>query len=478
MRSRTVPRWSIAVSWLLALGVCSTLAACSKEPRREQLAHGRFEQLELAAPDSPRSVVLMLATPATTTRAEALSARLVRDGAVVVRADAEAFFRTLDATPTGCVFPSGDLDNLAHFIQAYLKLPSYEPAILIGLGVGAELSAAALAQSPPGTFAGALAFDFCGQSTLRVPLCGRDGRSSPPNAAPPAASPPSVAAPTPPPAAIVPPLDVRRALATTEDPFVVLRSDGAPACAAGSSLPGDSPPLAPAKDEAAFAAELALLAKTARTRATAPPTDLNDLPIVEVPTSAPGHADTFAVLLSGDGGWAGIDKEISARLARRGLPVVGIDSLRYFWTERTPESTAADVHRVIERYVSAWKRDRVVLIGYSQGADVLPFVLNRLPAQSRSAVVSAVGLSLSTTATFEFHLSSWVGASGDRPTMPEVERLAHGPLLCVYGKDDGEALCPQLDPSLFRVVQLPGTHHFNGDYERVSSIVLDSIPPP
>ena len=188
--------------------------------------------------------------------------------------------------------------------------------------------------------------------------------------------------------------------------------------------------------------------------------------------------DTFGVLLSGDGGWAGIDQELSARLARRGLPVVGIDSLRYFWRARTPESTALDVQRVIEHYTSFWKRARVVLVGFSQGADVLPFVVNRLPAESRRALVSAVGLSLSTTATFEFHLSSWVGASGDRPTMPEVQRLARGPLVCVYGKDDHEALCPQLDPTRFRVVQLPGTHHFNGDYERVSAAVLDAIPSP
>ncbi|HTV19175.1 MAG TPA: AcvB/VirJ family lysyl-phosphatidylglycerol hydrolase, partial [Polyangiaceae bacterium] len=430
------------------------------------------------------------------THADALGAQLVKDDAVVVRVDADAFFRVLDATPTGCVFPSGDLDNLAHFIQAYLKLPSYEPAILVGLGAGAELSASALAQSPPGTFAGAMAFDFCGSSTLRVPLCGRDGQSphpaspTPPTAPPSAASPstastaaPGPASPAPAPAPPPPPLDLRRALASAEDPFITLRSSGAAACPADGSLasqtPSDgAPPLAPARDEAAFAAQFAVLATSAGSRATAAPADLDGLPIVEVPASAPGHADTFAVLLSGDGGWAGIDKEISARLARRGLPVVGIDSLRYFWRERTPESTAADVHRVIERYVAAWKRERVVLIGYSQGADVLPFVLNRLPAQSRRAVVSAVGLSLSTTATFEFHLSSWVGASGDRPTMPEVERLAHGPLLCVYGKDDAEALCPQLDPSAFRVVQLPGTHHFNGDYERVSALVLDSIPPP
>lgn len=462
MRSScAAPRWVFATAWLLALCACSNLDACSKAPRREQLAHGRFERLELTSPASPRSVVLMLTGPGNEAQADALGAQLLQRDALVTRVEAEPFFRLLDATATGCVFPSGDLDNLAHFIQAYLKLPSYQPAILVGLGVGAELTAAALAQSPPGTFAGALAFDYCGDATLRVPLCSRDGHS------------PSPAARLDAPAGAPPPPDAPSAAGAPPDPIFALRTSGAAECPASSAPPGG-----PARDEGAFLELFEGLAASSRAHATAPPPGLDDLPIVEVVATGPGHADTFGVLLSGDGGWAGIDKEISARLARRGLPIVGIDSLRYFWSARTPESTTADVERVIEHYQVAWKRERVVLIGYSQGADVLPFIVNRLPPEGRSAVVSAVALSLSTTATFEFHLANWVGASGDRPTMPEVQRLAHGPLWCVYGKDDGDALCPSLDQNVFHVVQLPGTHHFNGDYARVSAIVLDAIPPP
>jgi len=446
---RAAPRWLFAMACTLELCMIGP-GACSKPPRREQLAHGRFERLELTAPGTPQSVVLMLTSAGNEAHADALGAQLSKRDALVTRIEAEPFFRLLDTTPSGCVFPSGDLDNLAHFIQAYLKLPSYQPAILVGLGAGAELAAAALAQSPPGTFAGALLFDYCGNPALRAPLCSRDGHSS------------SSAAPTALPAAPSAPAD----------PIFALRSSAAPECPAESVPPGG-----PARDESAFFELFDGLAASSRAHAVAPPPGLDELPIVEVAATGPGHADTFGVLLSGDGGWAGIDKELSARLARRGLPIVGIDSLRYFWRARTPESTAADVQRVLEHYRAAWKRERAVLIGYSQGADVLPFIVNRLPPESRRAVVSAVALSLSTTATFEFHLSSWVGASGDRPTMPEVQRLARGPLWCVYGKDDGDALCPELDANVFHVVQLPGTHHFNGDYERVSAVVQDAIPP-
>jgi hypothetical protein len=42
----------------------------------------------------------------------------------------------------------------------------------------------------------------------------------------------------------------------------------------------------------------------------------------------------MAVVVSGDGGWAGIDRDLGEELAREGLPVVGLNSLQYFWKPR------------------------------------------------------------------------------------------------------------------------------------------------
>lgn len=432
---RRAARWGVRLG--LAFGLCS----CA-EPRREHVQHGRFESVELRVPRGAHGVVLVLAGAQDTALADVLSAQVAERGAVAARVDADAFAGVLEATP-GCVVPSGDLDNLARFVQAYSKLSSYEPAILVGVGRGARLAAAALAQAPVDTFAGALLLGGCRGAALQVPLCPRDPTSDPPG---------PVVVPKP----------------------LVLGSG--PAC----SDPVTSEAGSDADKRAAlaqFPAALAELAELARARGSSGPSDVADVPITEVIASGGDHPDTFGILLSGDGGWAGIDKALSTRLARRGLPIVGIDSLRYFWTARTPESTAADLDRVIRRYRAAWKRDRVVLMGYSQGADVLPFILNRLPDETRTAVVSAIALSLSGSATFEFHVSSWIGASGDRPTLPEVQRQAHQGLVCVYGRGDHDALCPALPADGYRLVALPGDHHFGGDYDRLTAVVLESIPP-
>src|SRR5215472_19176949 len=91
---------------------------------------------------------------------------------------------------------------------------------------------------------------------------------------------------------------------------------------------------------------------TARTETTAQrPPQISDLPVQEVHAS--GNANEFALLLTGDGGWAGLDQELAARLAASGVPTVGLNSLKYFWSARTPEETTRDVARLIRHYLAA-----------------------------------------------------------------------------------------------------------------------------
>ncbi|MEE7546473.1 virulence factor family protein, partial [Xanthomonas sp. Kuri4-1] len=206
-----------------------------------------------------------------------------------------------------------------------------------------------------------------------------------------------------------------------------------------------------------------------------PPADLEGLPVVEVPTSAHG-GDTFAIFVSGDGGWAGLDKEVAGAIADAGIPVVGVDSLRYFWTERTPAGFAEDLDRIVRFYAHRWQRDRIVLIGFSQGADVLPAAINQLPAATRQQLRMTALLSVGKLADYEFHVSNWLGSDGDGlPIRPEVERLPAATTLCIYGVDDDDALCPGLSPKTARLIPLPGDHHFKGDYDALAKVILQQL---
>ncbi|MGE6332358.1 virulence factor family protein, partial [Stenotrophomonas sp. NPDC077659] len=203
-----------------------------------------------------------------------------------------------------------------------------------------------------------------------------------------------------------------------------------------------------------------------------PPTALKGLPVVEVPAS--GNGGRLAIFVSGDGGWAGLDKNVAASLSEQGVAVVGIDSLRYFWSERTPKGFAEDLQKIIDHYKQQWHRDKVMLIGFSQGADVLPASINQLPPATRDALDRIVLLSVGRKADFEFHVSNWLGGGGGGlPIAPEVARLPAAKTLCVYGKDDEDALCPDLPANDgVQKMKLPGDHHFNGDYDRLADVIL------
>lgn len=266
-------------------------------------------------------------------------------------------------------------------------------------------------------------------------------------------------------------------------PWLVLQPADATGAAAGGCTAGESQAFAARVHEAqwhnlpageaaqATAIQQAYAQLAARNRPAPPlPATLADLPVVEVPTAVAGQR--YAVIVSGDGGWAAIDKDIAAALASRGIPVAGFDSLRYFWTARTPEGLAADLDRIVRFYGARWGRSELILIGFSQGADVLPFAFNRMDADSRARTKLTVLLSPGQKASFEFKVTNWLGPGGDVPVLPEAQKLDPATTLCVHGRNDKESLCPSLAPANARVLMLEGGHHFDGRYDALVQQIL------
>lgn len=142
------------------------------------------------------------------------------------------------------------------------------------------------------------------------------------------------------------------------------------------------------------------------------------------------------------------------------------------------DEAGADLARVIRHDQAYWQRPRVLVIGYSLGANVLPFMLNRLPPSQRADVAGVALLSLWPRVDFEFHVTNWLGHPTDRsvPVAPELPGLAGLAVLCLYGADDDQALCrrPGL-PAGIEARELPGDHHFDGDSAKVADLILDRL---
>ena len=207
---------------------------------------------------------------------------------------------------------------------------------------------------------------------------------------------------------------------------------------------------------------------------------LAGLPLTEVPAQKPGD-DRLLVMLSGDGGWAALDRGVSAMFAAQGIGTVGLDSQRYFWKPRTPAETAAAVAGIIEWYTQHWNKGRVILFGYSFGADVLPFIVNRLPPTLLARIDRVVFAGLGPSAVFEFHLTNWLGDTpkGGLPVADEIRRMPPVKSICIYGADEGStSTCPGLKNTPVMLRELPGDHHFDDDYARIAEAVLDGMAKP
>ena len=150
--------------------------------------------------------------------------------------------------------------------------------------------------------------------------------------------------------------------------------------------------------------------------------NLDDLPVIAVPPSNGGHG-RMAILLSGDGGWTGLPQSVAAALARDGIGVAGLNSLKYFWTLRTADETARDIERIADYYQREWHADRIVLIGYSFGADVLTIVTSRLRQDLRKHIEGLSLIAPSSVANFEVQVTGWLGVRHPGPpTLPALER--------------------------------------------------------
>lgn len=386
---------------------------------------------------------------------------------LVLGVDMAHYSRALASSRETCVYPAADFEALSKYAQQKLGYPRYEIPLLCGYSTGAALAYAVLAESPPNTFLAGVSLGFTPSLPIRKPLCRGRG------------------------------LQVR----SEGDGYALLPSESLPSPwyileAAGSStrssasigafagnVPGTTlvAVTGAGRDLASSpACELKIretLGEIFDRLAPAPPVRppaVQDLPLVELPAAV--SKDTrLAVIITGDGGWAGIDRDVGNYLAAQGIPVVGLNSLQYFWTRRTPAEAARDLQRILVYSLDKYRKKSALLIGYSLGADVLPFMANGLAPELRSRVDAVVMLGPSRTANFEFHISDWLrsGArSDDLPVLPEVEKLKPLKVLCICGEDDDDSLCPVLPQGTAQAILLKGGHHFGGNYREVADLVL------
>ena len=460
-----------------------TAAPASPAQPSEVFDFSRFGTITVYRPRSaPRDVVLFVSGDGGWNLGViSMAQRLTAKGAVVAGIDIRHYLAELEKAADDCVSPATDLANLSRYLQSKVGIKEYLQPTLVGYSSGATLVYAVLAEAPQGTFKGALSLGFCPDLDLKKTVCKGAGISATPR------------------------LNAKGALQGVNflaapqlsGKWISLQGEQDQVCPAPAtqtfmaSVPGAEIVLLPKvghgysveknwvpQYEAAYERITAAQPGGAKAGGKAGAAPLSDLPLTLIPAAPGADSSWFSIFLSGDGGWVALDKGVAKDLAQHGIPVVGWDSLKYFWVRRTPEGAAQDLDRVVHYYSARLGRSHVLLIGYSQGADTMPFMVNRLPAATRDLVGFTTLLGISDNALWEFHLSSWLGTPAKKgvPTAPELARWSGSPYLCLYGAKDKDAACKQLTGHDGSELEMPGGHHFAKNYTKIADEILRRLP--
>ncbi|MDP4273151.1 MAG: AcvB/VirJ family lysyl-phosphatidylglycerol hydrolase [Bacteroidota bacterium] len=186
----------------------------------------------------------------------------------------------------------------------------------------------------------------------------------------------------------------------------------------------------------------------------------------------------LAFFISGDRGWTDFDQSLANRLAQKHIPCIGLDALHYFWSEKNPQKVAADIAPFIQNYMHTWGKSKILLVGYSFGADVLPFVADKLPFILKDKIQALALLSPSEKAGFEIHVSDMLSIGNRKDVynvVDEIRRLKYFPTLCIFGKDEETKFPEKLRGKNIHFLFTQGGHHFSNSFDEIIRFIMKEM---
>jgi type IV secretory pathway VirJ component len=193
------------------------------------------------------------------------------------------------------------------------------------------------------------------------------------------------------------------------------------------------------------------------------------IPVIE--SRSAGNNDFYIIFLTGNGGWRNLAKYVTSYLNSKNVSVLAINTKKYLLSEKKPEQIACDLESLIEQYSSKWGKDSVVFIGYSMGAEVLPFAVNRMEDKYINKLVDLILIGPWQKATFKVKLADYfyeVNKGDDIYDELVKMKLKKSYVIC----DDNEySICLKDLQGVIDHEQIGGGHHFGGDYGSLSKMI-------
>ncbi|MDJ0277846.1 AcvB/VirJ family lysyl-phosphatidylglycerol hydrolase [Sphingomonas sp. 2R-10] len=202
--------------------------------------------------------------------------------------------------------------------------------------------------------------------------------------------------------------------------------------------------------------------------------DTRSLRLVE---SDRAHPPVVAVYVSGDMGLRfGLGSVVVPALAAHGIPVVGVSSPVNFGTRKTRAQVDAVIAGAIRTALARTGARRVILMGQSFGADMVSATAPDLPADLRARIAAISVVVPAQTVYFRSDPTGilYHGSPDARPAAA-LRALDWAPVVCIYGRDESDSLCPTLRGGRAQVFALPGGHFLAHDDQLVIATILATL---
>ncbi|WP_173780618.1 AcvB/VirJ family lysyl-phosphatidylglycerol hydrolase [Frigoriflavimonas asaccharolytica] len=178
--------------------------------------------------------------------------------------------------------------------------------------------------------------------------------------------------------------------------------------------------------------------------------------------------------ISGDGGFNTFSQSMGKDLHNLGYDVFALDTKDYFWQNKSPQEASEDTEKFLKKMTKHRDNKKVILIGYSYGAEVAPFIYNRFDDDFKENISKLIIIGPTAVNDFKIHLDEYVfkPVQYGYSVVKEVNKLGSLPFTLVVSDDEVNAF-PKNKITLksYEYMHLAGSHDFSGN----TQMVVDSI---
>jgi type IV secretory pathway VirJ component len=172
--------------------------------------------------------------------------------------------------------------------------------------------------------------------------------------------------------------------------------------------------------------------------------------------------------ITGDGGAVRFDLKMFKEYHSHGYSYIGLNSLKYFSTKKSPDKVASDMIPVIKSYSNLWDKKTLVLVGFSFGSEIIPFLSERLPDDLKMRLKLIVLLTPAKTSDFHIRMRDMIGLDKKNErynVVEETSKIKSPQMLVVFGSKEKPGLIESKEHPNLKVTTVKGGHGFTDSQE-------------